>query len=515
MLNSEQSFSADAVDAAPVALSQPEHLRCVSCNAIGNFKRVATDELCCTHCDTHYDIVDGVPCIARYQLDEVLSLIEILSNLDMERTPPTALAYQQWADHLERYHNSDDKPGYLESLGGSFRQFLPHRYRQYEAMLTMVNPQQLAGASVLDVGAGEGFDTFLLDQMGAAVTAIEFSPISASLGKRAVANADWYCASAHCLPFKDESFDFVFCQAALHHFTSVPAAIREMMRVLKPGGTILTVSDSYRSIHRPELSILKQFNNDPAVLRGVNENVPCISEFFTVLEEFSQQLQVSIFTSRVFNFIDDDGKRTDIHTMRCWPYPQAYPELEATDGGLSLKITKQVKTCIAAPVLSSEVCRPGTVANRNSKKIAALSDLAAQLPTQYVNLDFPGEPGNTKFQLLNGWRYRDQQDDCRSAYSRARWFFARQPEQEALVIEVSATPDNCARGDSLEIFVAGIQSATIALESAEFQTLTLPLGNIAPGRTFCLEMKYLSPQQCFDDSLFLVRSIRLRATGDE
>ena len=47
---------------------------------------------------------------------------------------------------------------------------------------------------------------------------------------------DFREGNASAMPFKDETFDFTFCQAAFKNFSEPVQAIREMYRVLKPGG---------------------------------------------------------------------------------------------------------------------------------------------------------------------------------------------------------------------------------------------------------------------------------------
>jgi ubiquinone/menaquinone biosynthesis C-methylase UbiE len=49
----------------------------------------------------------------------------------------------------------------------------------------------------------------------------------------------WYEARAESIPFPDDGFDVVFCQLGLQFIVDKVAAIREMHRVLVPGGRVL------------------------------------------------------------------------------------------------------------------------------------------------------------------------------------------------------------------------------------------------------------------------------------
>jgi len=55
-------------------------------------------------------------------------------------------------------------------------------------------------------------------------------------------------AVAESLPFKDSSVDMVHCYTVLEHVQHVELAIREMFRVLKPGGIIYINTPDYRNI---------------------------------------------------------------------------------------------------------------------------------------------------------------------------------------------------------------------------------------------------------------------------
>jgi SAM-dependent methyltransferase len=116
----------------------------------------------------------------------------------------------------------------------------------------------ISGLKVLDYGCGSGEDAILLCARGASVIALDISPDLIEIArKRAAANgalADFRVASAYETGLPDHSMDVVFAHAILHHL-DIQAARREVMRVLKPGGTLVVqepVRDSrFLSFVRP------------------------------------------------------------------------------------------------------------------------------------------------------------------------------------------------------------------------------------------------------------------------
>lgn len=99
-----------------------------------------------------------------------------------------------------------------------------------------------AGQRVLDVGCGTGVVAVTAARAGARVTGLDLTP---ELLKRARENAlvasvdiDWHEGDVEYLPFEDASFDVVLSQFG-HMFAPRPElAVTEMLRVLKPGGTL-------------------------------------------------------------------------------------------------------------------------------------------------------------------------------------------------------------------------------------------------------------------------------------
>lgn len=102
---------------------------------------------------------------------------------------------------------------------------------------------ELAHQRVLDVGCGDGTYAIKAAECGAFVTALDVDP---TMLDAAQARATEHGVSlavcrgrAEDLPFEENSFDVVMAITVLCFSSDAPKAIREMSRVLAPGGTII------------------------------------------------------------------------------------------------------------------------------------------------------------------------------------------------------------------------------------------------------------------------------------
>lgn len=114
-----------------------------------------------------------------------------------------------------------------------------------------VTEQMVAGAAlppqarVLDVACGTGVVARTVAarlQGEGQVSGLDLNPTMLEVARRRSEDAglaiDWVQGNAQDLPFPDAAFDLVFCQQGIQFFPDRARAVREMYRVLSPGGEV-------------------------------------------------------------------------------------------------------------------------------------------------------------------------------------------------------------------------------------------------------------------------------------
>jgi ubiquinone/menaquinone biosynthesis C-methylase UbiE len=113
--------------------------------------------------------------------------------------------------------------------------------------------RETSGLDVLDVGNGQGIDLFHYASAGARATGIDLTPRHCELARAHLAamgvEAQVVNGDAERMPFPSGSFDRVSSNGVLHHTPDMTAALREVHRVLRPGGEARIIVYNRSSLH--------------------------------------------------------------------------------------------------------------------------------------------------------------------------------------------------------------------------------------------------------------------------
>lgn len=129
-------------------------------------------------------------------------------------------------------------------------------------LVKMVEIAEVTGQEVLlDIATGGGHTANAFAPLVKKVIAVDLTAKMLEAAEKFIKenghqNVEFVQGDAEQLPFSDESFDIVTCRIAPHHFPNVDLFIKEVHRVLKPGGQFLLDDNVV-----PELKEYDQFYN--------------------------------------------------------------------------------------------------------------------------------------------------------------------------------------------------------------------------------------------------------------
>ena len=99
-----------------------------------------------------------------------------------------------------------------------------------------------SGTRLLDAGCGAGLLALLASLRGARVSALDASPGLLAIARERLPGADVREGDLEALPFADASFDAVTAVNSLFYAADMAAAMRELVRVVRPGGRVVVTA---------------------------------------------------------------------------------------------------------------------------------------------------------------------------------------------------------------------------------------------------------------------------------
>jgi ubiquinone/menaquinone biosynthesis C-methylase UbiE len=189
------------------------NLRCVECN--GPLQYQSPQALNCPVCSRTFPIEHQVLHIGgQYEGNNAIAADYYNSSLWPK------FRFWEWVAHLPR--------------GGE-------RRARNEVLRHLPN---LSGTRLLDVAMGDGRNMPLIPR-DCQVYGVDISRVLLEKTQRDYADRDVHCivGEAEALPFPDDTFDNLFSLGALNHVNDPAKALKEMARVVKPGGTIVVADE--------------------------------------------------------------------------------------------------------------------------------------------------------------------------------------------------------------------------------------------------------------------------------
>ncbi len=182
-----------------------------------------------------------------------------------------------------------------------FERVEEHRYTKEWHIPAAADFAGARGLSVLEIGCGLGTDGAQFAKAGANYTGVDLTDAAVELAQKRFELFDlpgtFRTADAENLDFADESFDLVYSHGVLHHTPDTAKAVREVHRVLKPGGRAVVMlyhRDSYnyrvniRVLRRLGAHLLKSERGLKLVHRLTGEPVESLREHARSLKEDAQ-----------------------------------------------------------------------------------------------------------------------------------------------------------------------------------------------------------------------------------
>ena len=242
--------------------------------------------------------------------------------------------------------------------------------------------------TVADVGAGTGFMAAGLAPLVSQVYVLDGSAAMLDMARRNLAhakrdNVEFHAADGQSLPLPDASVDAVFANMYLHHCPEPLAAIREMVRVLRPGGRLVItdvdthnyewmrqeMADEWLGLDRAQMRAwFREAGLVNVLVDGTGQS--CSAESHTlgaaITDASSREAKISVFVAT--------GSRRVLGTRE---EVQAHYGEHAVSSGCS---------CSGSTQASEDSCCSSQEQGPNALQIGYSAEELAQVPPEAANL---------------------------------------------------------------------------------------------------------------------------------
>jgi SAM-dependent methyltransferase len=128
-----------------------------------------------------------------------------------------------------------------DQIAPDYNQRYPSQQPTPRGLALLDLARQLQAVHILEVGSGTGFWLNLLHPITSGLYGLDYSAGMIEQAREQPAPLKLARGTAVQLPYRDRSFELVYCLDAIHHFVDHHTFITEAFRVLKPGGALAVI----------------------------------------------------------------------------------------------------------------------------------------------------------------------------------------------------------------------------------------------------------------------------------
>ena len=166
---------------------------------------------------------------------------------DKDKAVAKAAVRDYWNSHVHDWKVAKSPAGTLEF----FEEIEDYRFEKLEYLDRIMPFDDYKGKKVLDVGCGVGNDLSRFAKRGADVTGIDLAEHSVELARKNFdlrgLNGRFLVMDGEDMQFPAGSFDLAYCHTVLHFTPEPNRMIREIHRVLRPGGQAIIMTVNKKS----------------------------------------------------------------------------------------------------------------------------------------------------------------------------------------------------------------------------------------------------------------------------